>query len=344
MRTSVLLPLLVSILTLSSGCSNTPIVNPEQLKPILLENEQAISQSEQLLLEAEAKYEEAVNFELNFYSPSNMTKATQSIDLARDYELKGQQDDSYAASHKALSLLDRANKNRTQVEKNLQPLLHQKRVLEALNCPIVLPAKYTKQLGNIKALINNIETSNRLISDVEILSFVNDLKQLELDTLLAIHWKPANNTLKKAKKEHADINAPASYLAAKKLVAQTKIDISNNINNRERVASAGIKALRASQHALYLARDAELLDKLNKTQAENAVLDMEVLLQKIRIALKMDDIRHMSLLDQANAIAQAAETQASRLVAPLQNRILELEKQQTLTQPFSTPKPNIEQE
>ena len=82
-----------------------------------------------------------------------------------------------------------------------------------------------------------------------------------------------------------------------------------------------------------MARDAELLDQLSKKQAESVALQIEELLQKIVLALKIQDVRHMSLLDQANAIAQAAETQASRLMAPLQAKIAELEKQRTLIQP-----------
>ena len=332
MQFLIFLTVLIGAIFLT-GCSAKPVVNSDQFQPIILEGDELTTESEKVLFEAENQFDKAVNSDLEFFSPASMEEATNLLYLARDYELKGLQDESLNAAKKTLNQLKIANNNKAQVENTLQPLLQQMQVLEELNCPLVLPIKYNKSLEVIKGLIGEIETNGNTIQDPVIEKSLKNLQQLELDTLLSIHWLPAKNALAKAKAERANINAPTSYAIAKKRVAQAKIDISNNIKDRELVTSSGMNALRTAQHVLYLARDAELLDQLSKKQAEGAALQIEELLQKIVLALKIKDVRHMSLLDQANAIAQAAETQASRLVAPLQAKIAELEKQRTLMQP-----------
>jgi hypothetical protein len=332
MQFSIFLTVLLGVILLT-GCSVKPVVNSDQFQPIILEGGELTTESEKVLFEAETQFDKAVNSNLEFFSPASMEEATNLLYIARDYELKGLQDDSLVAAKKTLNQLKIANNNKAKVDNTLQPLLQQIQVLEELNCPLVLPLKYNKSLAVIKDLIREIETDGNIIQDDVIEKSLKDLQQLELETLLAIHWLPAKNTLAKAKAERANINAPVSYTVAKERVAQAKIDISNNIKDRELVASSGTNALRTAQHVLYLARDAELLDQLSKKQAESVALQIEELLQKIVLALKIQDVRHMSLLDQANAIAQAAETQASRLMAPLQAKIAELEKQRTLIQP-----------
>lgn len=314
--------LLITALIFLSACSSQPVVNYEQINSITAEDEEVFSaDSERLLAAAETKHDAASKAEMNFYAPAHMRQASEKLDLARDFALKGLPDESIAASSKVIQLLRLAEKNKTSVETMLQPLLKQKLILEQLNTPLVLSDQFNHQLDSIQKLIEDIESNEAVITENTMLPILNEMKQLELDTLLTIHWQPAKETLEKAKDENADDNAPRSFAIANQMVEQSETIIRNNFGDRKRVAAEGLKALRAAQHALYIARDAELLYQLDKKRAENAALAMEDLLTKIADALKTGDVRHMALTDQANAIAQAAETQGSRLIAPLQSRI-----------------------
>lgn len=335
MRNSTPLSLfLISALILSTGCASQRLANYEQLDNISTETAEEFSgDSERALAEAESRYEAAVAANMDFYAPLHMEQATETLYLARIFEIKGLQSDSLIASSKVITVLRLAEKNKTNVETMLQPLLKQKIVLEELNTPQVLPKEFNDQLEEIQDLIKDIESKEKVITSQVMQPILDDLKELELNTLLTIHWQPAKATLDKAKDENADKNAPQSFAIAEEIVEQSEIKIRNNYSDREFVASQGLKALRSSQHALYLARDAELLVRMDKKRAENAALAMEDLLSRIAVALKVGDVRHMALTDQANAIAQAAETQGSRLIAPLQTRINILESQLESTAP-----------
>jgi hypothetical protein len=319
--------LFFTVLTIT-GCANNSLTQDGQLDRITQEKTiELTSNSERAIATAEIRYEAAVKTKMYFYAPLRMQQADDALALAREAEIKGLQSDSIIASSKVISLLDLAETNKKKVNTMLLPLLQQKQVLEKLNSPRVLPAEFNDQLNDIKSLIRRIEDGADSIplSDVELTLL--GLKKLELDTLLEIHWQPARNTLTKAKTENADNNAPESYALANKLINEAERDIRTQYADRVMVAEKGLAALRASQHALYIGRDAEQLLKLNHQNAEEAVLKFESLLIQIGTTINAPDFRHMALQDQATALAQSAETQASRLIAPLQKRITVLEKQ-----------------
>lgn len=322
-------PLLLSLLLLIlTGCASTQLTPEEQLDNATLEKVVEFSgDSERALAEAEIRYETALKAKMVFYAPLRMEQADDALAAAREAEIKGLQNESIIASAKVISLLELAEKNKKKVTAMLQPLLQQKQVLEQLNSARVLPIDFKARLEDIKSLIKKIENGADSITAVEMDTTLVGLKNLELNTLLEIHWQPAKNTLAKARNENADTNAPKTFASAETLVAQAEQDIRAHYSDRNLVTEKGLEALRASQHALYIARDAEQLLRLNNQYAEDAVLKFESLLAQIGATLKAQDVRHMALQDQATALAQSAETQASRLIAPLQKKITVLEKQ-----------------
>lgn len=324
---SALLYLLLGALALSTGCSSTPLANYEELDSLSMVSAEFSGDSERALVDAENKHEAALNANMTFYAPFHMAQAEQMLTNARGLELNGLQEESLKASAQVIMLLRGATENKNKVEQTLTPLLQQKQVLETLNSPIILPNQFNQQMAKIKELIINIETNEKPLSMGILLDIMADLQQLELDTLLTTHWLPANNTLEKARAENAEKFAPNSFIKAINSVNNAETFIRNNISNREAIKREGFQALRTAQHALYIARDAELLVGLTHQTAETVILGIEDLLAKISRALNMDSVTHMALTDQANAIAQAAETQRSRLMAPLQTRISQLEKQ-----------------
>jgi hypothetical protein len=322
----LILTLLCSALLVTTGCANKRLTQNDEFEQITLEKAAGFSgDAERALIEAEVRHEAAVAAGMDFYAPLHMEQINEALALARETELKGLQSDSIIASSKVITLLELAKLNKNKVELLLQPLLQQKLVLEELNTPAVLPTQFKDQLIEIENLITKIEQGATSIPASDINPVMSGLKVLELNTLLEIHWQPAKNTLVKAKRENANKNAPKSFTEAEQLVEQAEKDIRAQYSNRALVSERGFTALRASQHALYVARDAELLFRLTRQRSEEAVLKFESLLAQIGVTLKAEDIRHMALQDQATALAQYAETQASRLIAPLQKRITELE-------------------
>lgn len=327
MQYPLLFALLMVTLVLSSGCASKRLAQNDRFDQITFAKAAKFSgDSERALGEAEVKYEAAINANMDFYAPLHMEQVNEALALARESELKGIQSDSIIASAKVITLLQLAEQNKSKIEVLLQPLLKQKLILEQLNSPKVLPAEFNNLLGDIKELITEIEEGTTH-SPSNIDPVLADLKRLELDTLLEVHWQPAKNTLEKAENEDADKHAPKSFAFAKELVEQTEITIRANYSDRGFVSKEGLAALRAAQHVLYVARDAERLTQLSSKHAEDAVLQFESLLAQIGQVLNASDLRHMALQDQASALAQYAEIHGTRLISQLRSQIVKLEAQ-----------------
>lgn len=294
-------------------------------KNILEQVEENTVDSESTFIEAEKRYATALKANMAFYSPRNIQNAKESLKLARAQELNAEKEASLKSSKNVLSLLDEAQKNKIKVEELLPKILTKKKVLEELKTPRILAAEYNTQIDDIQSIIKKIEANESNDISKRITDIYSALETLELNTLLEIYWQPAKNTLLKAKKENADKNAPKSFSLAVNAVNKAEDLIRNDYADRIKVESYGITALRTAQQALYISRDAELLVDLTAKQAENKILQFQELLAKIGTALESKELRHMALEDQANALAQIAETQASRLTAPLNEKITKLQ-------------------
>ena len=273
----LILTLLFSVF-LTTGCANKRLAQNDSYDQTALEKASEFEgDSEKALMEAEVKYEDALNSEMNFYAPLHMAQAYEALAAARIAELKGLQSESILDSAKVIILLQFASNNKKEVEVILKPLLHQKIILEQLNSPRVLPDQFEDRLDDIKDLITKVEEGKKDIKPADIESVLDDLKQLEMDTLLEIHWQPAQDALEKAEDENAEELAPKTFKFAEKLVDKTEEDIRLQYTKRELVSEKGLAALRSAQHALYVARDAEQLLKLDNESAEKAVLRFESL-------------------------------------------------------------------
>ena len=271
-------------------------------KNILEQVEENTVDSESTLIEAEKRYATALKANMAFYSPRNIQNAKESLKLARAQELNAEKEASLKSSKNVLSLLNEAQKNKIKVEALLPKILTKKKVLEELKTPRILAAEYNTQIDNIQSIIKKIEANDSNDISKRITDIYSELETLELNTLLEIYWQLAVNAVNKAE----DL-------------------IRNDYADRIKVESYGITALRTAQQALYISRDAELLVDLTAKQAENKILQFQELLAKIGTALESKELRHMALEDQANALAQIAETQASRLTAPLNEKIIKLQ-------------------
>jgi hypothetical protein len=212
-----LLNLVFFAVLIITGCAHSSRTQDEQLDRLNLEKTVELNNiSERAIAAAEIRYETAVKANMYFYAPLRMQQADDTLALAREAEIKGLQSDSLIASAKVISLLDLAETNKEKVNTILLPLLQQKRVLEQLNSPRVLPAEFNDQLKDIISLIKEIEDGADSIPPSKVEMTLVGLKNLELNTLLEIHWQPAKNTLTKAKNENADDNAPDSFASAKR--------------------------------------------------------------------------------------------------------------------------------
>ena len=311
-------PLLTGLLSLSllSGCAAQRIANEDSLSQATNEKVRELgNDSERALSQAEAAYATANSEELSFYAPLHMEQMQQALKQARSHELAGDAQASIESSARVMSLLDSALKNKTRAQSALSPLFSQKAVLDDIKAGSVMSARYQREMKELRSLISMIEAgeSDKVIDKSA--GVLKSLQQLELDTMLRLHWQPANETLEKADDEDADTHAPATFSDAELQVEKAAQTIRRHYQDRALTESTGKEALRAAQHALYIAREAKNITRLDSAQAEQAALEFEGYLHQLSMTLGAGDMRHMALKDQTLAIVQYAEEQERRNAA-----------------------------
>ncbi|WP_286715379.1 hypothetical protein [Thalassolituus sp. UBA2009] len=311
-------PLLTGLLSLSllSGCAAQRIANEDSVSQATTEKVSELgNDSERALSQAKAAYATASSEDLSFYAPLHMEQIQQALKQARSHELAGDAQASIESSARVLSLLDSALKNKARAQSALSPLFAQKAVLDEIKAGSVMSARYQREMKELRSLISMIEAgeSDKVIDKSA--GVLKSLQQLELDTMLRLHWQPANETLEKADDEDADTHAPATFSDAELQVEKAAQTIRRHYQDRALTESTGKEALRAAQHALYIAREAKNITRLDSAQAEQAALEFEGYLHQLSMTLGAGDMRHMALKDQTLAIVQYAEEQARRNAA-----------------------------
>lgn len=311
-------PLLTGLLSLSllSGCAAQRIANEDSVTQATTEKVSELgNDSERALSQAEAAYATASSEDLSFYAPLHMEQIQQALKQARSHELAGDAQASIESSARVLSLLDSALKNKARAQSALSPLFAQKAVLDEIKAGSVMSARYQREMKELRSLISMIEAgeSDKVIDKSA--GVLKSLQQLELDTMLRLHWQPANETLEKADDEDADTHAPATFSDAELQVEKAAQTIRRHYQDRALTESTGKEALRAAQHALYIAREAKNITRLDSAQAEQAALEFEGYLHQLSMTLGAGDMRHMALKDQTLAIVQYTEEQARRNAA-----------------------------
>ncbi|WP_430460436.1 hypothetical protein ACQUQU_14595 [Thalassolituus sp. LLYu03] len=314
------IPLLAVGVLLLSGCASQKLADQDSLTAQSSAKASEFgSDSERALEQAQAAYKQAVDEELAFYAPLHMKQLEAALKEAQQAELAGQAGNSVQASARVMTLLDNGLKNKTTALQLLAPVFTQKDVLDGIKAGNVLPKDYRDLIDDLSDLIALIEAGQSAKAMEKSAGLITDMKELELDTMLALHWQPAMDTLDKAEDEDADDTAAATFRKAEDKVDEAELFIRAHYSDRLQSETIGLDALRSAQHALFIGREAKRLQRLSAEQAEQAALKQEDLLHQIALTAGAGDMRHMAFKDQTLAIIQyiqedqrARQTQQAR--------------------------------
>ncbi len=303
---------LVSTLCASAllqGCASAKLANQAALTAAADAKASEFGDNSELALQrAESAHETAVNEQLNFYAPHTMEKLAEALNEAQKAHDNQQTAQAVKAAASVLTLLENGQRNKAEAQKLLAPVFEHKQRVDEIKGQTVLPSDYQSVLDDIQDLIGYIEEgkSDQAVAESE--DVIDDLKTLERNTMLTVHWQPAVDVLDQAEDEDADDHASQTYADAEQKVETAQEFISVNFSNRVESQKLGLEALRASQRALFIGRESQALQKLDAEKAEQAALKEEERLRQIGIAVGVSDLRYMALTDQSNAIIEHIQT------------------------------------
>ena len=327
MQRIALVSILISPL-LINGCAQQGIANQDEFDQLAHQKaEEYVGKTRSALEKAEDVYGQAKSQQLNVLAPLHWQQLSDAIKKARTADLEGNNDASVEAAAWVMTYFESAQKVKAQVETQLGDVLAQQAVLLELKSDRILKRDYRDLIGELKKLARDIESGQAKDIADDAAELLEEMQELELNTMLEIHWRPARDTLDKAEDEGTDDFAPETFAIAERLTRKARYTIREQYQNREICDGVGIEALRASQHALYIGREAEKIINMDIDDAEEAALRFEGYLHQVSTALGAGDLRNMAFLDQTLALVQKAGEQKSAAEKPLLKQIEQLQSQ-----------------
>lgn len=316
--------LLLAVITISliTACANTELATQKIDNAAMKQAAQTNITPEQAIENAYLALDKANQNELAFYTPLHFNGVQKSFDkiallqkqqsIAKDASKDKQ---IITEAFKTQKLIDEAYQVKVNIEHLLVDALNHKLILDQLNSKKAFPKQYKNMNNDLVSLFKLIEQNRMdkaLNNQVDLLE---DMTELEIDTLVAIYVKPAKLILDKAEDFDADDYAEKTFNQAELSIKHAEAFIAANPRNIEGVKNVGDEALLAAKRALNVGQFAKSLVELDEERAEIKALEMEDLLGAIIQGFNANGLEGLTLEEQSQELAQLARVQANKIKA-----------------------------
>lgn len=292
------------------GCANSQIANPggldQQAKELAssaqMTPEAAVAQAAGDIKDAEAE-------NLEFFAPLHYRDALNALEQAQSF-LNSPETNAQVLQEafKVRSLLQAAKENKAKVQTSLAQALEQDQVLRSLDAHRLSPGDYEDVIDDLRELIKEIEGGDLNTAIKGQAALLEDMIDLEIDTLKLAHLSEAESMLDKAESIDADDYAEKTYEKAESTLEFAHRYVEKNYRNRGEVAQKGLEAFNTAAHAYFVAKEAKELVTLDEEAAEQKVLYFESMLERVNKPLNLQYLNTVSLYDQSVKLSKAIET------------------------------------
>jgi hypothetical protein len=298
--------ILLSILT---ACAGNSVKDSESIQQSAIQQAKAIDQDPQSVIAESLNLQiEAQKQDLYFFSPTYMRQAEEALEDAEDAtNAKKQPHEIIAHALTAQKLFKRGLENKPTVLKQLKATFDGIAMLQDIETDKILSPDFQDIQDDTKDLIILIEQGKTTEAINEQKDILIDIAELEIKTLKKVYFTPAENALDKAEDTGAEDFASKSFTQAQKAIETFEKFIETSAKQREAIKEKSKLTVHLAQHAENIAKAAQPLLKLTHETAEDHILFIEKLLNRIATALNQGDILNLNLNSQSIAIAQTAE-------------------------------------
>lgn len=321
MPTQLHLAILASTFVLISGCMSTTVANSDQIELNAMEQAgNADISPEDAIKQASADYQKAIASDLQFYAPSHMDNAKdklqQAIKLSKDTSKPEDKVASISAAFAAKKLVADGYKNKATIESTLSKVLDHRKVLVELNTDTIHPKLFRKATVKLESLIRDIEGGLLADAKNEEASVLEYYAEIEIETLKTTYLSKAIEKLDEADSNDADDVAEVTFEKAEQAVEYANDFIEKNYRDRAGVKRVCDIAYTEALHAYYVAEEAAKIIEIDAEDAEQYVLYVGSLLQRINEEVGVKDLKAMSPREQARSLAEAVKVSSMTYSVP----------------------------
>lgn len=319
MKRIIAISLLASGLIACGGAPKAPLVTLSAAEQAQYANKTP----KEILAEASEEMKKAYAEEFKSYAPSalkNMEKALKSIQ-------EGLKDDKLPKNHFAVQLkvikkgLEDGLTTKGNVKNQLANVYDYRAVLDELTASKLYPGDYDDIQDDIMDLVELIEEKKFEKARKDAVGVIEDMTELEVKIFKAMILTKPENLLDQADDKGAEGLIEKAFEEAEKAYERAEQIIERNVRDREEVKRLGDAALFYAKRAVWMVDEVIHLQSINRNDLGSVPVEAEQRMKRIADALGHADVRDLSLAEQSNALAAAAEALRNK------NKALNLENE-----------------
>lgn len=263
---------------------------------------------QEAFIEANEAIKTATQEELQFFAPLHMEQAREGLALAQKLlKKKGKEKETIQQSFKVKQLVDNGIQIKQQVNSLLALSLKQLLTLNEVGSPKILPGDYQDVYEDMIDLIKDIERGSTDVAIKNQADLLKDMTALEIETVRVKYMVPVETMLERAEDSDAQKLAEKTFEHAEKEIETAHKFIDTHYRDHQAVEKTSQAAMRAAKHAYIVATEVPALEGMKPEQAEQRILFVESLLERIARNLDTVELMGNSLHDQSVMIADQVE-------------------------------------
>ncbi|MCK4704953.1 MAG: hypothetical protein KAT90_05700, partial [Gammaproteobacteria bacterium] len=243
--------------------------------------------------------------ELHFYAPLHLEQASEALEEGQE-QIKDKETraEGVKKCFKVNKLVDNGIVIKAKVKSSLSDSIAELDMLKKVDEEKKFTDDIQDYVDDVVDLVREIEAGQMNEAMQGQAELLKDMLELEIEIVTDKNLVPVAAMLEKAEDVDAEDLAEKTFEKAGNELESAKKFIRANYRNNEQVEATSALAMRSAKHAYHVAQEVETLKALKSDAAEEKVLYIESLLERINKKFNQDVVIGHSLYEQSSIIVQ----------------------------------------
>jgi len=287
------------LLSACSSSPSTPVYEEVASTPATNESDPA-----EIYRQTQALFDTPESKELSFYAPTYYQSARDALSDAKAaiQNLSRSEVSPVRACIAARKLLEKAQKTKEKVDRNLKELIKHRQLLLALDVGQWQPELWSEVQEDIKKLVELIEQNDILTAVKKEPLVRKKMYKLEVETQLHLALTPSTELRNKAREHEAERYVPTLIEQADKSFGVAKNFIQNNYRDTTGIKAHSEAAYQAALTAYKTAQDAQAIASLESDQIENHLVSVKNQINKLALVFQSHELEPMTVEESLDSL------------------------------------------
>ncbi|MCW8854818.1 MAG: hypothetical protein OQK72_08975 [Gammaproteobacteria bacterium] len=295
---------------LLTGCMTQQIANTRHMDDAVSKQAANSNQTPQQICEtASLAIAKADKEDLHFYAPLHLEQASDNLQEGQEkIKVKETQAQGVAQCFKVKKLIENGVATKAKVKTSLKDSLAELNMLKKVDDEKKFTDDIQDHIEDVMDLVKEIEAGKMNEAMQGQAELLKEMLELEIEIVTDKNLTPVEAMLEKAEDVDADDLAEKTFEKAEAELESAKKFIRANYRNNEQVKNTSALAMRSAKHAFYVAKEVETLKELKPEAAEEKVLYIESLLERVNKKFNQEVVIGHSLYEQSTIISKRLDS------------------------------------